>query len=162
MKVFITGGTGFIGSRLALSCASAGHQVAVLGQENTAAEVANRTLLDSKGIQILLRSVNEPDICHQLRGIDIVFHLAATQHEMNVPDQRFWEVNVKGTKNMLNAAAKAGVRQFVHGSTIGVYGAALDGNSMRPPRPNLTISMESQSSKGRRPSFRSAINFPSR
>jgi nucleoside-diphosphate-sugar epimerase len=41
---------------------------------------------------------------------------------MNVPDQRFWDVNVGGTKNVLEAASAAGVRRVVHGSTIGVYG----------------------------------------
>jgi nucleoside-diphosphate-sugar epimerase/2-polyprenyl-3-methyl-5-hydroxy-6-metoxy-1,4-benzoquinol methylase len=41
---------------------------------------------------------------------------------MNVPDQRFWDVNVKGTENILEASVNAGVKRFVHGSTIGVYG----------------------------------------
>jgi nucleoside-diphosphate-sugar epimerase len=41
---------------------------------------------------------------------------------MNVPDTHFWNVNVEGTRRMLEASVKAGVRRFVHGSTIGVYG----------------------------------------
>lgn len=127
MKVLITGGTGFIGSRLALKCAVTGHQVTVLGQENTQAEAANKKLVETKGVQVVLASVTDPQLTDLLHGFDIVFHLAAAQHEMNVPDQRFWDVNVKGTKNILEASVKAGVRRFVHGSTIGVYGAALDG-----------------------------------
>jgi nucleoside-diphosphate-sugar epimerase len=51
-----------------------------------------------------------------------VFHLAAAQHEANVPDQHFWNVNVEGTRNMADASVEAGVRCFVHGSSIGVYG----------------------------------------
>ena len=127
MNVLITGGTGFIGSRLALKCALAGHQVTVLGQENTPAEAANKKLLDAQGIKVVLASVIDPQLGNLLDGFDLVFHLAAAQHEMNVPDQRFWDVNVKGTKNILEASLKAGVRRFVHGSTIGVYGAALHG-----------------------------------
>jgi nucleoside-diphosphate-sugar epimerase len=127
MKVLITGGTGFIGSRLALKCAVAGDQVTVLGQENTPAEAANKKVVETKGAKVILASVTDPKLSDLLKGFDIVFHLAAAQHEMNVPDQRFWDVNVKGTKNILEASFKAGVRRFVHGSTIGVYGAALDG-----------------------------------
>jgi nucleoside-diphosphate-sugar epimerase len=62
-----------------------------------------------------------------LQGIDVVYHLAAAQHEANVPNQRFWDVNVTGTENLLEASVAAGVARFVHGSTIGVYGTALDG-----------------------------------
>jgi nucleoside-diphosphate-sugar epimerase len=57
-----------------------------------------------------------------LAGVDVVIHLAAAQHEMNVPDEHFREVNVRGTEALLEAARQAGVRRFVHGSTIGVYG----------------------------------------
>ena len=62
MKVLITGGTGFIGSRLALKCAVAGHQVTVLGQENTAAEAANKKLVETKGAEIVLASVTDPKL----------------------------------------------------------------------------------------------------
>lgn len=123
MKVLITGGTGFIGSRLALKCLERGYDVKVLGQENTPTEAENSELVEKKGAEVVLASVADKELLHQhLEGIDIVFHLAATQHEMNVPDERFWSVNVEGTRNMLEASVNAGVKRFVHGSTIGVYG----------------------------------------
>jgi nucleoside-diphosphate-sugar epimerase len=56
-------------------------------------------------------------------GVNLVYHLAAAQHEASVPDQHFYEVNVEGTRNLLEASASLGVRRFVHGSTIGVYGS---------------------------------------
>ena len=138
MKIFITGGTGFIGSRLALTYAGLGHTVTVLGQENTPAEVANRKLLAANNVMVALASVTESKVGDLMRGTDFVFHLAATQHEMNVPDKRFWDVNVEGTKNLLQAAQETGVRRFVHGSTIGVYGAALDGmlDEASPTKPD--------------------------
>jgi len=123
MSVLITGGTGFIGSRLALECLRRGHAVKVLGQQNTPAESFNRRVVEDHGGQIVLRSVTEADgLAELLAGVDVVFHLAATQHEMNVPDQKFWEVNVYGTRNLLEASVRAGIKRFVHGSTIGVYG----------------------------------------
>jgi nucleoside-diphosphate-sugar epimerase len=128
MEVLITGGTGFIGSRLALRCLEKGYAVRVLGQENTVAEVENRRLIAARGAKVTLASVAQQErLCELLRGVDLVYHLAAAQHEANVPDQKFWEVNVTGTKNILEASVKAGVKRFIHGSTIGVYGSALQG-----------------------------------
>lgn len=137
-RTLITGGTGFIGSRLAFRCLAEGHEVRVLGQENTPAEAENRRELEARGARMILGSVTEPgDVESAVDGVDTVFHLAATQHEMNVPDQRFREVNVEGTRNVLEAAARAGARAFVHGSTIGVYGdptGVLDEET--PPAPD--------------------------
>jgi nucleoside-diphosphate-sugar epimerase len=128
MNVLITGGTGFIGSRLALKHLAKGDCVTVLGQENTAAEAANRRVMEAQGLTVALASVTDRrSVFALLPGIDLVYHLAAAQHEANVPDQRFWDVNVTGTKNVLEASVEASVRRFVHGSTIGVYGSAAAG-----------------------------------
>ena len=128
MKVLITGGTGFIGSRLALQLLEKGHTVTILGQENNEAEAANKHLVAAKGGKVVLASVTEREkIVSVLQGIDLVYHLAAAQHEANVPDQKFWDVNVSGTENVLQASVQAGVKRLIHGSTIGVYGTALEG-----------------------------------
>ncbi|MCH8042345.1 MAG: NAD(P)-dependent oxidoreductase [Planctomycetes bacterium] len=123
MKMLITGGTGFIGCRLALSAIGEGHAVRVFTQANNPAEEANAKLLQDQGVEVVLGSVTDIDAVRRaVDGVVVVFHLAAAQHEANVGDQRFWDVNVTGTKNLLEAAADAGVPRFVHGSTIGVYG----------------------------------------
>jgi nucleoside-diphosphate-sugar epimerase len=129
MNVLITGGTGFIGSRLALRCLEQGDSVRVLGQVNTPAEVENKEVIEDQGAEVILASVVERErVFKALKDIDLAFHLAAAQHEANVPDQIFWDVNVTGTKNLLEACSENGVQRFVHGSTIGVYGASLEGN----------------------------------
>lgn len=118
----ITGGTGFIGSRLALKCLERGWIVKVIGLEKTLAESQYRNQIEIKGAEVIIASVTERTLLFELlKGVDIVYHLAAAQHEMNVADQRFWDVNVTGTENILEACVKAGVKRFVHGSTIGVY-----------------------------------------
>ncbi len=128
VNVLITGGTGFIGSRLGLRCLEKDHSVLILGQENTPAESYNRKLMEEKGARIHLVSVTQKELLPEmLKDIDIVYHLAAAQHEVNVPDQRFRDVNVQGTANLLEASVTAGVRRFVHGSTIGVYGPGMEG-----------------------------------
>jgi nucleoside-diphosphate-sugar epimerase len=123
MNIIITGGTGFIGSRLALKCASDGHRVKVLGLENTPAESYNKTLLEENGVAVEPVKVTDfEQLLVQMQDIDVVYHLAAAQHEMNIPDSVFWEVNVEGTKNILEASIAKQVKKVVHGSTIGVYG----------------------------------------
>jgi nucleoside-diphosphate-sugar epimerase len=70
------------------------------------------------------------------QGADWIYHLAAAQHEMNISDQKFWQVNVEGTRNVLEASTRAGAKRFVHGSTIGVYGrisGEIDENSITRP-----------------------------
>jgi nucleoside-diphosphate-sugar epimerase len=52
----------------------------------------------------------------------VVYHIAALFRPENVTRKEMWENNVQGTKNMLDAAVKAGVKRFVHCSTIGVHG----------------------------------------
>jgi dihydroflavonol-4-reductase len=123
MKILITGGTGFIGSRLALRCPKRNYSVKVLGLENTPAESWNDKELKINGIETAHVNVTDREgIFRELQDIDIVYHLAAAQHEINVPDQHFYNVNVEGTKNLLDASVANGVKRFVHGSTIGVYG----------------------------------------
>jgi len=128
MNVLITGGTGFIGSRLTLRCLNAGNSVVAYGQENTPAEEQNRKVIEDAGAKIFLASMTDTDsLSTAMQGIDVVFHLAAAQHEANVPDSHFWAVNVEATKQLLSIAEDVGVKRFVHGSTIGVYGSALSG-----------------------------------
>lgn len=123
MKILITGGTGFIGSRLALKCRERGYAVKVLGMENTPAEAQNAKELQANGIAVAHVNVTDRErVFKETREIDIVYHLAAAQHEMNIPDQHFWDVNVQGTRNVLEASVENRVKRFVHGSTIGVYG----------------------------------------
>ena len=139
MKILITGGTGFIGSRLALKSLEKGHSVELLGQINTTAEQENQHMLEASGIKVTLGSVTEREkIARLAQQCDVIFHLAAAQHEVNVPDQHFWAVNVDGTRNMLEACIEAKVKWFVHGSTIGVYGSAMEGemNEDSPLRPD--------------------------
>ena len=56
--------------------------------------------------------MNKSLVAELIDSSDVVFHLAAAQHEMNVPDERFWDVNVEGTRNMLDASINAGVNQL--------------------------------------------------
>jgi dihydroflavonol-4-reductase len=123
-KVLVTGGTGFIGSTLARSCLAQGDEVRILGQANTPAESENLQRLREESFKIVEGSVvDENTVQNAVEGVDVVYHLAAAQHEAGKSDQHFYDVNVVGTGNILNASCVARVKRFVHGSTIGVYQA---------------------------------------
>lgn len=128
MRLFITGATGFIGSQLAQIARNGGHEVTVMSPVNNDAERSRRDLLARAGISILETSLDDRNtLAAALPGHDAIVHLAAAQHEAEAPESHFRKVNVEGTRHLLELASAAGVRRFVHGSTIGVYGAARDG-----------------------------------
>ncbi|MDP9008556.1 MAG: NAD(P)-dependent oxidoreductase [Pseudomonadota bacterium] len=138
MKILITGGTGFIGSRLALAARDQGHEIVVAGQRNSDAERTRADELSAAGIRIEQGPLQDATYAARItQRCEAVIHLAAAQHEANVPDEYFFDVNVNGTQTLLDASKSAGVRRFVYGSTIGVYGDSggqtLDENT--PPAP---------------------------
>jgi dihydroflavonol-4-reductase len=129
MRIFLTGGSGFIGSRLAPLAIQSGHSVTVVTPINTPEEKVRCEALTRAGIRLVIAPLEDSTvIARELEGQDVVIHLAAAQHEAQAPESHFHRVNVEGTRNLLNLAAKAGVRRFVHGSTIGVYGSAASGS----------------------------------
>jgi nucleoside-diphosphate-sugar epimerase len=67
-----------------------------------------------------LRDLNSLE--RAMKDIDTVYHIAALYRQENVSRKEMWETNVQGTQNMLDSAVKAGVRRFVHCSTVGVHG----------------------------------------
>jgi nucleoside-diphosphate-sugar epimerase len=127
-RICITGGTGFIGSQLALHATSLGHRVTVASLIRNETEKFRADLLERSGIAIVEAALEDlPRVRDALAGHDSVVHLAAAQHEAEAPESHFRKVNVEGTRNLLTLAVDEGVKRFVHGSTIGVYGDARRG-----------------------------------
>ncbi|MDH3593008.1 MAG: NAD(P)-dependent oxidoreductase [Planctomycetota bacterium] len=140
MRIAVTGGTGFIGYRLALIARSRGFDVVVSGRPGggPAAEVARAQELRDTGVRVEAAPLTDRGALRELfKGRDLVVHLAAAQHEMNVPDQVFLDVNVEGVRAVIESAAAESVSRVVHASTIGVYGrgqpAVIDESSPTAP-----------------------------
>jgi nucleoside-diphosphate-sugar epimerase len=124
-RIFITGGSGFIGSRLARLAVERGHAVTVVTAVNNAIERARCDALAKAGIAVQVAPLEDSfALARALIAHEVVIHLAAAQHEAQAAESHFHQINVEGTRRLLGLAARAGVRRFVHGSTIGVYGAA--------------------------------------
>lgn len=116
MQVSVTGATGFIGRRLVRYYEDRGATVHILSRRNI--QLTNR----GKIFQYDLASCDASDLVSFVEASDIVYHCAA---ELN-DESRMWQVNVEGTRKLLDVAAgRAG--RFVHLSSTGVYGAQSNG-----------------------------------
>ena len=128
MKILITGGGGFQGSHLAESLLAQGHKVTIL---NTYAEETPKNLsVIADKINLIWGSITDQETVEKsVRGHDVVFHLAA---HINVDESLkdplgFFQTNIFGTCNMLEAVRKHGSR-LILASTCEVYG---DGQNLK-------------------------------
>lgn len=118
MKIFVAGGTGFIGGRLLQTLAGSGHEVRCLVRSASRAEPLRRL-----GMQIVPGDLSDRRALRAgMDGCDWVFDLAG-MYSMWLPDRSLFErVNVQGTRNLLETALACGVRKVVRVSTVAVFG----------------------------------------
>jgi dihydroflavonol-4-reductase len=117
MRAFVTGGTGFIGSRVVKRLRDRGDEVVVLARrpEKAAgldAEIVEGDLGDADAIR------------RGVEGCQAVFHIAA-DYRVGMPKSKresMYDANVRGTERILDAAAAAGVDRIVYVSTVNVFG----------------------------------------
>jgi nucleoside-diphosphate-sugar epimerase len=120
VKVFVTGGTGFIGGTVARQLRERGDDVVCLvrnpGKAGKLTELGCQLVSGDLGDSAAIRT--------GMDGCDAVVH-AAAMYEVGIPAKQrpaMWEANVAGTENMLKAAGEAGVAKLVYVSTVGIFG----------------------------------------
>lgn len=120
MKVFITGATGLLGSHLAEGLRRGGHDVVALVRS-----ASETDFLSGIGCTLVRGDVrDEADrLAPLMAGCTHVVHSAALVYAGG-EWPRVRAVNVDGTRNVLRAAAEAGVRHAIHVSSVAVYGTA--------------------------------------
>lgn len=122
MKVFLTGASGYIGHKLAHTLAAEGHQVHALVRSDEA-----KKHLQHANINIFKGNVLQKEtLLPAMEGCQQVYHTAAKVGAWAKRQQDFYEVNVGGTKNVLDAATTIGVERLVFTSTAGVLGPSND------------------------------------
>jgi dihydroflavonol-4-reductase len=99
VKAYVSGATGFVG----------GHVARELRERGAAVRDERIDLLDAEGLERVVR------------GCEAVVHVAAL-YSFDAPAEAFEQVNVEGTRTLLDVAARTGVRRFVHCSTAGTCG----------------------------------------
>ncbi|MFB6158139.1 MAG: NAD-dependent epimerase/dehydratase family protein [Candidatus Nanohalobium sp.] len=119
MRAAVTGGAGFIGSRLVERLIEEGHEVTVIdnlssGQKENIPEEA----------EFLQHDIKQEGLEKELKDIDTMFHFAANPKVNTFPEDRDkdFNENLKGTKNVLEACENANINDFIFASSSVVYG----------------------------------------
>ena len=134
MRVLVTGGTGFTGSHLVRRLLEKGHKVSVIDNQKG----LFYDELKAAGATIELGSITDKSLTDKMvKGSEVVHHLAAAFRQLNVPERYYWDVNVEGTRQLLDAAHRFRVRKFIYCSTQGVHGHIKNppGNEQSPIAP---------------------------
>jgi farnesol dehydrogenase len=120
MKIFVTGATGYIGQRLVIRLVNQGHQVHVLCRQTPEHEMfSNPRVKIFQGDLLDLAAINEG-----MQGCDQVYHIAAYARVWAKNTRTFFDINVQGTVNVMDAALNNGVKRVVFTSTGGTYGVS--------------------------------------
>ena len=121
MKILVTGGGGFLGSSICRQLVAAGH-------EPVAYQRSQAEHLKSIGVQIIRGDIRDRDAVHSaISQSEAVIHCAAYAALWG-DAQKFHDINVTGTKNVLDACRSTGVGQVVYTSSPSVV---LNGKNMR-------------------------------
>jgi NADH dehydrogenase len=114
MKVLITGGTGVIGEGVIEALLKRGHEIRLLSRH--AADDARAWPSMVEGV---VGDVGDTvSLTHKADGCELIIHIAGVASEQ-LPDVTFERVNVRGTANIISEARRAGVKRFIHISSLG-------------------------------------------
>jgi len=122
MKTLVTGSTGFLGSAVLRELLDDGREVKVLVRRGT--RTAN---IDGLDVEIAYGDLRDLEsIRSALIGCDILYHVAAYYSLWDRDQELIYEINVEGTRKILQAAHKKGLEKIVYTSTVGCIGLNED------------------------------------
>jgi dihydroflavonol-4-reductase len=123
MKALVTGATGFVGGAVARALVRAGRDVRVLARPD--ADLRN---LEGLNVERLAGDLRDPaSLRKALEGCGHLYHVAAHYALWAKDPAIFYDINVTGTRNLLEAAHAAGIERTVYCSTIGAIGLPAGG-----------------------------------
>ncbi len=119
MKIFVTGATGFIGSHLVDRLLQSRHELRCLVRKVSPASAE----LERRGATICPGDVTDKSsILRGMRGCERVFHLAGVYSFWEPRKEDFRNINVEGTRNVMEAVLEIGASKVLHVSTVGIFG----------------------------------------
>jgi dihydroflavonol-4-reductase len=120
MPIFLTGATGFVGSHVAHALAEQGADLRLLVRPNS-----NTKNIQGLKANLVIGDLRDPASLEKgIAGCDVVFHVAADYRLWVRDPEEMYRANVDGTRAILNAARKNGVRRVVYTSSVATIGAA--------------------------------------
>jgi dihydroflavonol-4-reductase len=124
MKAFVTGATGFVGSHVARALAEQGADLRLLVRANS--DLRN---IEGLNAERVIGDLREPvSLEKAISGCEVVFHVAADYRLWVRDPEQMYRANVDGTKAVLNAAGKNGVRRVVYTSSVATMGFTSNGH----------------------------------
>ena len=125
MKYLVTGATGYVGAHLVQTLIEQGHIVNALCRSRDKAN-----LIQQPGVVVCYGDIlNKESLNEAAVGCDGVFHLAAYAKVWAKNPKTYFDLNVSGTENVLQAAIKENIKKVVVTSTAGVFGTS-DGKAI--------------------------------
>jgi farnesol dehydrogenase len=122
MKYFVTGATGFIGSVLAKKLADSGHIVHALFRSKSKTDSIKHS-----NIRLFKGDILDPKSLYKaMEGCPFVFHTAAMTKIWTKNPKLYHDINVIGTKNVMETALSLEIKKVVMTSTAGVFGPSLN------------------------------------
>ena len=117
-NLFITGGTGFIGSHLLPFLAGNDkYNITVLTRDHALSDIAGQS------VNIIHGNLNDQYTYEDaLNSTDAVIHLAGILNDNHATDNMCRAVNVEGTRSLMEACKGKNIRKFIHCSSTAVYG----------------------------------------
>jgi dihydroflavonol-4-reductase len=137
MTTLLTGATGFLGSALARELLKEGRTLKLLIRKNT--DTRNIDNLDCELVYGDLR--DRESLKSALAGCKTLYHAAAYYSLWSRDKKIIYDINVQGTRNILESALEAYVEKVVYTSTVGCIGLAEDGSLANEDRPMNTATL---------------------
>lgn len=131
--VFVTGGTGFLGAYILKNLVEKNIPVRALRRSATQPFFIPEAVLEN--VEWVAGDVLDVVSLHQaMQGVDAVIHAAALVSYQPSDRHRMYQTNVEGTANVVNAAIEAGVRRFIHISSIAALGRSAKAEKITEDR----------------------------
>jgi nucleoside-diphosphate-sugar epimerase len=119
LRAFVTGGSGFVGMNLLRQLAEQDWQVTALVRRQSPLED-----IRDLGIELVQGDITDAQSVRNAipRGVDCVFHVAASTNRWSKNNELQTRINVDGTRNVLEAAVELGAKRMIHTSSFVVWG----------------------------------------
>ena len=134
-SAFVTGATGFVGSHIARDLCRQGWEVHVLARETS-----SLSAISDVPVRVHIGDVTDAVSVRAAipQGVDGVFHVAASTNLWARNNDQQTRINLDGTRNLLDAAATAGARRFIHTSSFAAWGTLDNVFTEDSPRTDAT------------------------